>query len=91
VVDAVFGRPEEREAIAAVARQAQVPFRGMFLTAELASRVMRVAARQHDASDADPEIVRQQELYDLGSLTWTRIDASGTPDDTLARAQAFLS
>jgi uncharacterized protein len=31
-----------------------------------------------------------QESYDLGALDWTRVDASGTPDDTLARARAAL-
>jgi hypothetical protein len=32
-----------------------------------------------------------QERYNLGALDWTRIDASGTPAATLARARAALA
>jgi predicted kinase len=91
VVDAVFGRADERDAVRSIAQRTSVPFHGLFLTADLATRLSRVAGRQHDASDADADIVRQQERYDLRTLDWTEVDASGTPDDTLARAKASLS
>ena len=91
VVDAVFARTAERETVAAAARQARVPFHGLFLTADVATRLSRVAKRAHDASDADADLVRQQERYDLGTLDWTRIDASDSPDETLTRAKASLS
>ena len=48
--------------------------------------VARVGARSGDASDADAAVARAQESYDLGALDWARVDASGTPDQTLARA-----
>ena len=48
----------------------------------------RVGARSRDASDADAAVARAQESYDLGALDWTRVDASGTPEETLARARA---
>jgi uncharacterized protein len=86
IVDAVFARPEERAAIAAVARGCDVTFHGLFLTADLATRIARVDARERDASDADAAVARTQESYDLGALDWTRVDASGTPEDTLAKA-----
>ena len=35
-------------------------------------------------------VARQQESYDLSDLDWPRIDASGTPDETLARARAAI-
>jgi aminoglycoside phosphotransferase family enzyme/predicted kinase len=89
LVDAVFARPDERRNIAAAASGAS--FRGMFLTADLATRVARVGARSGDASDADVTIVRQQECYDVGALEWTEIDASGTPEDTLRHARATLA
>lgn len=89
VVDAVFSRHEERAAIAAVADK--TPFRGFFLTADLATRAARVGARRNDASDADAKIAQQQERYDLGTMDWTVIDASGTPEDTLKRAKAALA
>ena len=67
-----------------------VPFHGLFLDADLATRVARVGARRGDASDADAAVARAQESYDLGALDWARVDASGTPDQTLARAHAAL-
>ncbi len=33
-------------------------------------------------------VARRQESYDLGALDWTRVDASGTPEETLASARA---
>jgi predicted kinase len=89
IVDAVYARPHERAAIAA----AGAPFRGIFLTADLATRLARVTGRMADASDADAAVARAQEDYDLGEFDqprWTCIDASGTPEETLARAKAAL-
>jgi predicted kinase len=90
IVDAVHARPEERAAVAAVARKTGVRFQGLFLHAPLDVRLRRVGARRADASDADAAIAREQESYALGALDWTRIDASGTPDETFARAKAVL-
>ena len=67
------------------------PFHGLFLDAGLATRVARVGARSGDASDADAAVASAQESYDLGTLDWARVDASGTPDQTLARARAALA
>jgi predicted kinase len=86
IADAVFARPEERAAIEASADAAGVPFHGLFLELALEQRVARVSARHGDASDADAKIARDQERYDLGPLTWRKLDASGTSDETLARA-----
>src|SRR5206468_4163204 len=88
MVDAVFATAEERAAIAAVGNEY---FHGLFLEADLAARLARVGARRSDASDADVKVVRQQEAYDLGTIEWAKIDASGMPDDTLRHAQAALA
>jgi aminoglycoside phosphotransferase family enzyme/predicted kinase len=90
VVDAVFADPRERAAIAAAAPDG-VKFHGLFLVADVGTRVARVGARRADASDADAAVAAHQESYDLGPLDWTRVDASGTPEETLARARAALS
>jgi uncharacterized protein len=88
IVDAVFADADERMAIAQVAPAGA--FRGLFLTADLATRLARVGGRKADASDADAAIARRQEQYDLGALQWTRIDASGSPEQTLRRTKAAL-
>jgi len=90
IVDAVFARPAEREALAAAAKPAGVAFHGLFLAADLSTRLARVGGRARDASDADRKVAEMQESYDLGSLDWTQIDASGTVEETAARARGAL-
>lgn len=87
VVDAVFAKRAERDAIAQLAPSA---FHGLFLTTDLDTRVARVGARKADASDADAAVARTQEHYDLGALDWAEVDASDTPDETLRRSRAAL-
>lgn len=91
IVDAVAARPDERAAFRKAAESVGVPFVGLFLEADLATRVARVTARRNDASDADAAVAEHQEAYDLGPLDWQRIDAGGTPAETLARAQDAVS
>jgi len=91
IVDAVFAQPQERDALAAAAKAAKVPLQGLFLTADLATRIARVGGRANDASDAGAAIAQAQEDYDLGRLEWPKIDASGTVVEILGRARAALS
>jgi aminoglycoside phosphotransferase family enzyme/predicted kinase len=91
IVDAVFAQPQERALMAQSANALGVRFCGLFLHADLATRAARVGARRRDASDADAQVVRMQEAYDLGRLDWARIDASGTPAQTLDRARAAMA
>jgi aminoglycoside phosphotransferase family enzyme/predicted kinase len=90
IVDAVFSKPEERAPVSEIAQQHGLDFTGLFLTADMATRIRRVGGRVNDASDAGAEIVRRQEAYDLGSLDWHKVDASGTPEQTLKNALARL-
>jgi aminoglycoside phosphotransferase family enzyme/predicted kinase len=90
VVDAVFADVAEREAVAVMAHANGAAFAGLFLTADLAIRIARIGHRTGDASDADAAVARRQEDYALGSLDWSRVDASGTPEETLARAKVVL-
>ncbi len=87
IADAVFARAGERAAIERAAPQA---FQGLFLTADLATRLDRVGGRKGDASDADAKVARAQEDYDLGDLGWATVDASGTPEQTQRKARAVL-
>src|SRR5581483_117551 len=88
ILDAVFARPDERAAAEAMAAETGAAFCGLFLTADLNTRLRRIGMRGADASDADAAVARGQEDFDLGAVNWEKIDAAGTPDDTLARANA---
>jgi aminoglycoside phosphotransferase family enzyme/predicted kinase len=91
VIDAVFGTSDERQQIAAAAQATNTPFLGLFLAADLAVRVARVEARKHDASDATADVVRRQDSYEVGDVDWAKIDAGGTPEQTLRAAEAALA
>ncbi len=88
VVDAVFADPAERVAIAQAA--GRTTFNGLFLIAPLPTRIDRVSDRRGDASDAGADVARQQEQYELGTMTWTEIDASSAPAETLRRTKVAL-
>jgi aminoglycoside phosphotransferase family enzyme/predicted kinase len=90
ILDAVFAKPVERFTIADIARTLNLPFVGLFLVSDLATRMGRVGQRAGDASDATLEFVKHQENYDIGPLDWHVIDASGTPEQTLQRSKAKL-
>jgi uncharacterized protein len=91
ILDAVFARPEERAAIAAAAAAAHAEFRGLFLVADLPTRLNRVESRGPDASDADAGVVRRQAGFDIGLVTWAIVDASASPEQTLADARAAIA
>jgi len=87
IADAVFARPGERERVAEIARETDVAFQGLWIDVSEQIMIERVTARLNDASDADAEIVRQQQAYELGPMIWDRIDGSGMAEQTLQGAQ----
>ncbi len=90
VVDAVFADAAERSQIAGVCEHGRPHFCGLFLTADVETRLSRVGGRKGDASDADRNVVLAQSKYDLGAMDWTVVDASGTPAQTLDAAMAVI-
>ena len=88
IVDAVFALPVERSEIAKSANDAK--FFGLFLIASLDDRLARVGNRGRDASDADADVARKQEEFELGRIAWSKVDASGTSEETLLRAEGML-
>jgi len=72
VLDAVFAKPEERDAAEALARKVGVPFEGLWLDIPKDVAQARVAARKGDASDATPAVVDRQFGYNLGEIRWRR-------------------
>jgi hypothetical protein len=90
IIDAAFLREAERDELSAEAKGIAAEFRPAFLDADLNVRLSRIASRKRDASDATSEVASQQEDYDIGRLRWSRIDASGSPQETLDRSKTFL-
>ena len=91
IVDAVFAKPEERAVIAGIAATAKTAFRGLFLVADLQTRIDRVGSRRLDVSDATAAVALKQELFALGEVEWSEIDASGSPEATLKLARAAIA
>jgi aminoglycoside phosphotransferase family enzyme/predicted kinase len=91
ILDAVFAREAERAAAGDAARALGVPFVGLFLVADLATRQSRVNERESDASDATPQVAGLQETYNIGAVDWEVIDASGTPDRTLGECETRIA
>jgi aminoglycoside phosphotransferase family enzyme/predicted kinase len=90
IVDAVFAKPDECLAIERAVAETGAAFRGLFLVADLPTRLKRICARGPDASDADAEVARLQEEFPIGSTAWTVIDASGSTEETLAKAHRAI-
>jgi predicted kinase len=87
IVDAVFARPDEREAVERLADECGVPFAGLWLEAPAEVMIERVEGRRGDASDATADVVRQQLEWDLGEVSWRRLSALGTPDEVVTQAR----
>lgn len=91
IIDGVFAREDERDAIAALAHERNVPLNGLFLVADLATRQMRIGGRRGDASDATQEVAALQEHYNIGHVGWATIDASGTQEQTLQNCRDVIA
>jgi predicted kinase len=76
IVDAVYARPADRDAIRRIATDVAVPFTGFWLDAPDSILFERVHQRTHDASDADVEVIRLQRAEETGMVNWHRVDAS---------------
>ena len=86
IVDATYQRPEDRDAIAAVAAHAGVPFCGLWLAAPVDVLMRRVKERRGDASDATAAIVAAQAKEIIGAIAWHLLDANQTLDALKAAA-----
>lgn len=91
ILDAVYGKPDERAAAAALAREMNCRCDGLWLTAAPEILAARVATRRHDASDATEEVVRWQLQHLSPPADWKTVDAGAGPDETLSRARVALA
>jgi len=90
IADAVFARSGERQAIEAVAHEAGVPFQGLWVDAPFEVRFERVSKRKKNVSDANGEVAKRQENYDLGEMAWAQVDSAGEREQTVANALEAL-
>jgi uncharacterized protein len=90
VLDAAYLQEAERTEIAHLAATCGIRFVGLFLTADLATRLARIEQRRGDASDATRNVALQQETFAIGAVDWYIVDASGTPDQSLRSARTSL-
>ncbi|TGX54150.1 aminoglycoside phosphotransferase [Sphingomonas gei] len=91
ILDGVFLSRSERDVAEALAYRLDVPFTGIWLEAPERDRIARVAARSGDASDATPEVVREQSRLSIGELSgWHRMRVNRPLDVIVAAARAVL-
>jgi hypothetical protein len=90
IADAIHAHPAEREAIAAVARSARVPFVGLWLAAPADILSARIGVRRGDASDATVQVLERQLAYDTGPIEWQQIESGGTLDSVVVAARVTV-
>jgi predicted kinase len=91
IVDAVFAKLEERQAIEHVARASGTRFHGIWLYAPSEVLFERVSGRIGDASDADRAVVEQQLAYETGPVSWPAVNSSVSLADVRAAVQKILN
>ncbi|MET0273013.1 MAG: AAA family ATPase [Phenylobacterium sp.] len=82
VLDATFIDPVLRGRVEQLAKDAGVPFDGVWLDAPAEILAGRVEARTGDASDATVEVLREQIGRHTSEVAWERVDASGSVEQS---------
>jgi uncharacterized protein len=85
ILDAVFARPSERAQPSIIAAKQHATLCAFFLTADIATRLNRIAGRNKDVSDATLRVALQQEHYETGQIDWDVVDATRSPAETMAQ------
>ncbi len=90
VLDGVHAKPEERIAARAIAEEAGVPFDGLWVRVPVDVSLERIRTRVRNPSDVTEEVRLRQEEFDLGTIDWAIIDASGPKRQTVAAGRRAL-
>ncbi|MDJ0921325.1 MAG: AAA family ATPase [Henriciella sp.] len=88
ILDATFQHSNTRDA---AGTELGAHLQGIWLDAPLALRLQRIAGRPKGVSDADETVARSQIDPERLEAGWQRIDASGSPDQVVARIQETLA
>ena len=90
IADAVYGRPDERAALAKVAERAHAKFLGLWLEAPEKALENRISSRTNDASDATVAVLHKQLKHVVPPHDWAIVEAEPGPDDVLLQALCHL-
>jgi aminoglycoside phosphotransferase family enzyme/predicted kinase len=90
IVDAVWPKSSQRDAIERVAREESVGFSSCWLSAPEAVRVERVDRRRADASDATAEVVREQGRQGTDPASWPVVETAGDLNAVLHRCARLV-
>ncbi len=91
IADAVFAKPEERDAIGRIAPCHNVSFEGIWLEASRDLLTQRITARTNDASDANAAVAEAQAHYDIGRLDWYKVRADGAREIVAGKVHTILT
>lgn len=84
VADAVYDRPDRREALETAVAEVSVPFDGFWLDVPPETLRQRVASRRGGQSDATLAVLEKQLAGSAPASGWTLVDASRPPDGVIA-------
>jgi uncharacterized protein len=90
IVDAVYTRPADRQAVERMAADVAVPFVGLWLDAPESTLIVRTEQRRNDPSDADAEVISMQRTQQTGAIAWHRLDAVLPAEIVLRSATTYL-
>ena len=91
ILDATFLDPDYRRRAEETAKKANVPFKGLWLTARRDVLTDRVSSRLGGASDATMDVLEKQLQSKQAPTDWLVVDASDGPRNTLANARVVLA
>lgn len=77
IVDAVFDRQSERDAMSALSARLGIAMTGVWLEAPTETLLHRLDTRAAGDSDSDGDVLRLQLSHDLGDITWHRLESTG--------------
>lgn len=90
IVDGVFARENERDAIAQCSKESRLSFKGIWLEAPPNELMSRVTTRKNDPSDATTDVVEKQLQVDCGSITWSRLNSAQSLKKLIPQALLLL-
>ncbi|THV20271.1 AAA family ATPase [Peteryoungia ipomoeae] len=90
IIDAVFDRQSERDAVQALSKRLGIPMTGLWLEAPTDTLLQRLQTRAAGDSDANGDVLRLQLSRDLGDITWHRLGSTADILHLVRQVSALL-